>query len=309
MATCWIDFHNPKGTVLVAGVGRSGTTWLAEVLNANNDFRLLFEPFFPDRVDRFGPWWNHHQYVRPGVKTGRHVEAIRCVMEGRIRDPWVDRFNRRWVAWRRLIKEIRANLFLKWIRVAYPTMPIVFLLRHPCACAVSQAKQGWPQRFDRFMEQPDLLHDHLGPFRDLFGDRPTLFETRIVMWCCLNYVPLRQMRSGEMEIVFYEDLCRRPETLLPSLCERIGVRYGSRMRRKLGQASALAAPDSPVVHNQDPVESWRHQVAHDEVKRAMAILERFGLDRIYGEESEPRIPASECLRLFSGGEEADESLG
>lgn len=299
MARCWLDFHDPRGTVFLAGTGRSGTTWLAEVLNAQNDFRLLFEPFFQDEVALFRGWWKPHLYLRPYEVKGRYTESIRWVIEGRLRDPWVDHFNRRWIARRRLIKEIRANLFLKWLRTAYPELPIIFLLRHPVACALSQARMEWPPRFDRFLEQPALMEDHLNPYRDLLREWPTLFEARVVMWCCLNWVPLRQMKPGEMDVIFYEDLCRRPAEVLPPLYERIGVRYGPRMEQHLRRLSALSTPASAIAQQDDPVTAWQGQVSAEEVERAMAILRRFGLDRIYDESPQPRLPASECLNLFS----------
>jgi len=48
--------------VFVAGTGRSGTTWLAQLLNANDQFRLIVEPFHPEfgvRVTR-----NLPRYIR-----------------------------------------------------------------------------------------------------------------------------------------------------------------------------------------------------------------------------------------------------
>ena len=33
-----------ENTVLVAGSGRSGTTWLAQILNFRKEFRMIFEP-------------------------------------------------------------------------------------------------------------------------------------------------------------------------------------------------------------------------------------------------------------------------
>ena len=39
------DTKNINNTILVAGVGRSGTTLLAETINYDNQFRLMFEPF------------------------------------------------------------------------------------------------------------------------------------------------------------------------------------------------------------------------------------------------------------------------
>ncbi len=46
-----IDFNDYRQTVFVSGVGRSGTTWVANIINYANDYRFMFEPFHPQRVD------------------------------------------------------------------------------------------------------------------------------------------------------------------------------------------------------------------------------------------------------------------
>ena len=37
-----IDIGNYKKTIFIAGSGRSGTTWLMELINRNNEYRLEY---------------------------------------------------------------------------------------------------------------------------------------------------------------------------------------------------------------------------------------------------------------------------
>ena len=37
--------YNVNNTVILSGVARGGTTWIAEALNCQNHFRYMFEPF------------------------------------------------------------------------------------------------------------------------------------------------------------------------------------------------------------------------------------------------------------------------
>ena len=40
-----IDMNNDiSKAVIVAGAARSGTTWLGDIINYKNDYRLMFEP-------------------------------------------------------------------------------------------------------------------------------------------------------------------------------------------------------------------------------------------------------------------------
>ena len=38
-----VDTHDYRKTIFLAGSARSGTTWLQEIVNFNNDYRVLFE--------------------------------------------------------------------------------------------------------------------------------------------------------------------------------------------------------------------------------------------------------------------------
>jgi hypothetical protein len=116
----------------------------------------------------------------------------------------------------------------------------------------------------------------------------------------MNWVPLRQFAAGGLHVIFYEDLCKRQEAVLPGLFAHIGVRHTDWVLGTLWKPSALTIGASAIAKGEDPVESWRAQVTPDQVAAAMRILNRFGLDRIYGEATMPRVPAEQVLGLFKG---------
>ncbi len=43
--SCYIDFPKEKETIFFASSGRSGTTWIQEMLTRSGDYRVMFEPF------------------------------------------------------------------------------------------------------------------------------------------------------------------------------------------------------------------------------------------------------------------------
>ncbi len=297
MAQCWLDFHDPRGTVLLAGCGRSGTTWLSDILNYRNSFRTMFEPFYPDRVPELKGVWRPQQYLRPGAE-GPGPDLARALLAGRIRNPWVDQFNTRRIAGRRLIKDVRLNLALGWVRAAYPDMPIVFMMRHPIPTALSQLKLKWKLGAPLFLGQPELMQDYLEPFRgELEGIRDP-FEAQVAIWCVMNLVPLRQFAGGGLFPVFYEELCRKPAEVLPPLFAHIGVDHADRVLGLLSRPSALSKSFSAVLRGEDPVESWRGEATAEQIGRAEAVLARFGLDRLYGAGPLPVVPAAAAPGLF-----------
>src|SRR5271166_3116404 len=83
-----------RKTSFIAGFGRSGTTWLLELLNFRNDFRVLFEPFDHNLV-ALAVNFTEHQYLRPDDDDPHFLKPAQAILSGRIRDDSVDQYNRR----------------------------------------------------------------------------------------------------------------------------------------------------------------------------------------------------------------------
>jgi hypothetical protein len=267
-----------RDAVFLAGSGRSGTTWLSEVINYKGAYRYVFEPFNPARVRAFGHF-RSKQYLRPDDVREAFLEPARLALSGDLKDPWTDRFNTKFVARRRLIKDIRANLLLGWMRANFPGMPIVLLLRHPCAVVSSRLALGWKDNLGETMAQEDLVEDFLLPVEAEIRAARNDFERHLFLWSIDNYVPLRQFARGEIHLVYYEDLLENPEDGLRSLFGFLGEDMDDRVYGRLGRPSPLSRRGAPLLS----VDGWRAHVSARQLERACEILALFGLDRVYGE--------------------------
>jgi Sulfotransferase family len=269
---------NHRDSVFLAGSGRSGTTWLSEVVARGGGYRHVFEPFGPARVGAFAHF-RSKQYLRLDDAREEFLEPARLALTGALKDPWTNRFNRAFVARRRLIKDIRANLLLGWMRANFPGMPIVLLLRHPCAVVTSRLALGWKDNLHETMEQEDLVEDFLVPMEAEIQAARDDFERHLFLWCIDNYVPLRQFERGEIHLAFYENLLESPEDALQSLFRFLGENLDDRVYDKLGRPSPLSRKEAPVPS----VDGWRRHVSASRLERAGEILALFGLERVYGE--------------------------
>ena len=119
---------------------------------------------------------------------------------------------------------MRGNLLVPWITANWPETPLVLILRHPCAVTASQVKWegAWPAKLDRFLAEPELMADHLEPYRDLIEGTTDPFDQHVLVWGLENLVPLRGLGPGQAHVVFYEDLCLRPEPTLERLFGFLG---------------------------------------------------------------------------------------
>ena len=285
--------------VFLAGGSRSGTTWISELINYDNAYRFMFEPFGKRQL---GDFW-YGSYLRPDNADHGLRALAASVFSGAYHDPWVDQFNGRLVADRRLVKEVRANLWVAWLREQFPEIPTVLLMRHPIPTVWSRFKRYFEAK-DRaaidtepeertadylhyLLDQPDLVADHLGPFKDAIAGARTPWDQRLFTWCVQYYVPLRQLRRGGVHFLFYENVCTDPEGELRRLFTFLGRSLDDEsVRRRLWKPSPMTSrkqmPDAKTL-----VEGWRKKVPADDVRRAGEILALFGLDAIYSADPMP----------------------
>jgi sulfotransferase family protein len=288
-----------RTTTLVAGTGRSGTAWAANVANYDNRSRYMFEPFNPYKV-RAVAHFRYRQYLRPDNDDERYLGPARRILTGRIACDWIDQFNRAVVSRSRIIKEIRVNLMLKWLKRHFPEIRLVMMMRHPCADANSRLHLGWQSHLDELLAQDDLVRDHLAPFVEPMRAAATQFERHVFLWCAENYVPLRQLESGDVHLMFYENLCESPKREVEKLFAFLEKPVTPAVFKRLSQPSELAREESAVVRGASLVDGWRKSVEPSQARRALEILALFGLDAIYSlDTSMPDVGGA--LALLGGG--------
>lgn len=281
----------PATAAVVAGSGRSGTTWLQELINYRNDHRVIFEPLYTDKV----PFIRHFcekQYLRSSDDSPQFLEPVSRILSGDFRNEWTDQFNDRQNYRRRLVKEVRANLLLHWLRTHFPQVPVILILRHPLAVVASQLTHGWAASLDMYFGQSELVADFLSPFghvREMCQDE---FDQLLLQWCIENYVPLKQFDPDGLQLFFYEELVANPGRELPRLFAFLKRSLTPSVFSQSLKPSALARGDSAIMTGEDALDAWRKHVGIERMRRAMQILRVFGLDQIYHEETMPSSKAA-----------------
>ncbi|MBV9454976.1 MAG: sulfotransferase [Rubrobacter sp.] len=283
----YVDLNRDyRNTIFLAGSGRSGTTWLSDIINYKNEYRYVFEPFHPEKVE-ICRHFRHKQYLRPDDRREAFLYPAQTILSGALRNRWADRFHSRFVSERRLIKDIRANLMLGWIRANFPEMLMVFLLRHPCAVANSKVKLGWKPDVNDFLSQKALVEDFLWPFEDEMRSAKTDFERHVFSWCVENYVPLVQLNYGEAHLAFYENLAENPKSELGRMFAFMGKDFDESIFERMKKPSLLSRERSAVLSGERLADSWRNQVMAAQLERTIDILRLFGLDAVYSEKTMP----------------------
>lgn len=286
---------NPANTVFLCGSGRSGTTWLADLINNGNDFRYLFEPFWHAKVPACRDF-NIRQYLRPDNDDAAYLEPATAIITGQIRRRWMDKYNRAYRGSKRLIKDIRVNLFAAWLQNHFPQTKIVFVLRHPAAVTLSRTKRKWRARTDDVLKQADLVSDHLEAPLARVGEPRDRFDRHVFMWCIENLVPLRQLKSKQVHVVYYEHMCTAPEPTLRALANAIGHEFDSSVLARVSKPSRQALPNSAIRSGGNLIGKWRSALSTEKIDRILEIVAGFGLDKVYTDDLMP--VAEDPIALF-----------
>jgi len=283
-----IDQHDYRKSLFLAGTGRSGTTWLQEIMNYDNAYRMMFEPFYPEKVDIVSHW-SPFQYLDSSNNEPKFLEPARAILSGNIRNNWVDKYNKRIISHYRIIKDIRANLMLYWIKERFSEIPIIMILRHPCAVANSKLQANWDSNLQFYLSQEKLIGDCLKNYESKMRDLKSNFEQHIFSWCIENFIPLKQFNGKNLFVIFYEDLCIDPEPEIRELFSFIDKPYKKKVNHFINKPSLETSKRSAIISGNDLITSWKKNITRKQIRKALKILSEFGLDQIYNDSGSPLI--------------------
>jgi len=264
-------------TVAVFGAGRSGTTWLAQIIAAAG-LELIFEPLWSKEVPEVEDWKPWPLFFRKGDSFPWHG-TFSAIMAGEVRNEWIVRQNPG--AQRRVIKFIRANLMIDWILENYLIHP-VFIIRNPLSAVASMQEQEWyvPEywiesllRAPRFVEP---FFCNLPGVVDLAQRELTDVEAKAVFWCIQNAIPQQLGCFDRMHMVVYEELCEDPEEVIGSLASKICVPVTDEVRDQLHRRSFMAGKRDGEP-GYDPITAWKGVLTEVEADAVEDIVHRFGL--------------------------------
>ena len=264
--------------ILISSMGRSGSTWMSNLINYKSDYKEVFEPFFPARV-REAELFGYYKYLDVSNHEHHLEQVAKLIINGKLDNTWVNSGNRDGYGNGVLIKSIRSNLMLTWLKRNFPDLKIVFLIRDPLEVARSWIRLGWGKipyqnttDLDVILGQETFLANfpEMSTWRDKLKDMSN-FELIVLEWCILNYVPLKQQskQPGLFLLVNYNEVITNPSTQLKRIFDFIEEDFSSDSLRNLQVKSRTTF---------DGVNS-EFSTTEEEVNNSLKIIEKFRLDK------------------------------
>lgn len=213
-----------RNTILVAGSARSGTTWLAEIINQNKDYRLIFEPFLGEKVPMWRPYHLRHFQSSENPDTALNID-LSYILSGAIRNRWADSLNLKIKCDMRIVKAVRINLLLPYIAQEFPEIRIVFIHRNPFDVIRSRLALGWEDHLDSVLDQESFLQKYFPANIEYLKSLVDPIEKQAAFWAVENYPILKHpFTSKNSFVVNYELLKNQDSDELGKLSDFIDTR-------------------------------------------------------------------------------------
>lgn len=303
------------GPRIVVGFGRSGTTWVQDVLAESNQLRAVFEPMQPAMLRSFDPGFGgyreagdedpllqaylekyllgdfHSLWVDYRVMRSRlfpHGDdrwslngLRRAVVHQRLAARNISRYWRQRGYEQRIVKFVRANMMLSWLQRSFDAR-IVYLVRHPAAVVLSQlrAAKSWHPReaIDIYRQDERWMATLDEPTAALLRSPIDYIEACALQWCVEVSTALKQARESGITVVFYEELMEygRPEwERILSALGLHSIPNDDLVMMPSQQAWGDKANNAALIRR---YESWMQQGDKDVIARVQNILDATSMD-------------------------------
>lgn len=286
-----------RPVIWLVGEGRSGTTWVASLVNADGAWREMFEPLHPARNSAFAdlPFL---PYRRPSQEDPSLQARLDRVFSGRMTGFRIDLTNQRLFYRGLVVKDVCATMLARWAVRRFPDVRPVLLVRNPFAVAISKLdrkrRRGylWAESMTVLTGQPELMADHLEPFRDLLERieaQDDFILRQIAFWAAVHYVVFRQFEPGQIHVLFYEDVEADPREALGPLLDFIGLGHAAALpdEGRIAAPSIVSGAGDIARRRRTGSDAWRRGLTDEQVSAGRSVLDAFGLGGLYGADGKP----------------------
>ena len=286
--------------ILVTGTHRSGTTWVGKVLAADGYTAYISEPLnvlhrpgvFHAKVKHWYQYIcedNENEYLsafQELLEFDYHLwDEIRSLRSQkdflRMGRDFLIFYNGLMRGQRALLKDPFAVFSMPWFAKRL-NCRVIITVRHPAAFASSLKRLNWPFDFQDLLDQPLLMRDHLGSYRDQMQSMKAddVIGQSALLWK-LIYRSVRAVceRHPYFVIVRHEDLSRDPVPGYRDLYKTLGLEFTARVEKLILNSSSSENPvelSRKKVHgfkldSRANIDVWRKRMTDEEINRIREI--------------------------------------
>lgn len=266
-----------RRSILVTGMPRSGTTWLARLLSCAPHTALAGrEPMNP-RGNQFALGHTLTGWARVSIFTPQQQRTLRLAYRGLAPGAYSRYGHRQWAAplptTRLVVKDPFAMLSLPAVVKVTGARPVL-IYRHPGAVLSSYRRMGWTPDLDEIA--PLVAVDSAGPEAGpLSGCEAAAEMARF--WVALNRAALADLRDiPDAVIVSHEEVALGGNDAIASLFDLCGLLWNASVERAIERSGSVPAastkpPPAKRLHDfsrssLQVAHAWREEVSFEELQ-------------------------------------------
>lgn len=284
--------------ILITGSHRSGTTWVGKILALSPHTYYLGEIFNPEAnlLDE-GVLKTWFRYIsRDEGKKSEIYPHLLQILTYRFRWPYRNgwrrfvpsrlnliKHTRRWLNWPiPIMKDPIASMSAEWLAQSFG-MQVMCLVRHPAAFVYSLIKAGWGFPRRSFLNQPQLIEEHLHPYLPKLVDPPkNKIEQSALFWLCIYKVISTYIdRNQEWLVIRLEDISEDPVSEFERIYNHFQLPYTSRIKKGVIRTSSRKNPTEAPISDPTHIfrnsaasqKVWRKRLSEDQVRCIREIVE------------------------------------
>jgi len=288
--------------ILVTGTHRSGTTWVGKMLAADPMTAYISEPLnVLHRPGVFHAKVKHwYQYVCEDNES-EYLTAFQELLEFdyhlwdeirslrsrrdflRMGRDFLIFYNGLMRGQRALLKDPFAIFSTPWFAKRL-NCKVVITVRHPAAFASSLKRLKWPFDFQDLLDQPLLMRDHLGPYREQMqsiGPEDVIGQAALLWKLIYRSVHKACERNPGFIIVRHEDLSLDPVPGYRALYTSLGLEFTPRVEKTILNSSSSENPGElsrKRVHgfkldSRANLDNWKKRLTTEEIERVRTMTE------------------------------------
>lgn len=293
-------------TILLVGPPRSGTTWVADVLNVAGAYRFVNEPDneiisllgrkYKRHVPRFpllepgdtprdfatlwekslasplAPWQARGLYARyvraPDSFVMNKEKPFTPAAPGTTHKPQVSSLKPT------LIKSVHAVLCVEWVCSVVPIDKVVVVMRHPLAILASWRRLNMPDATRPYALSEDVQRRVLG---DVISASSELEKQALHLAVLFRGLEQQTRRNPDWVLITHEGLCADPTGKFRWLYDRLGLAFNLRVQEGIAARDRVGDGYKPVRRAADEVGKWKKDYTDEELRAASAIFKQAGL--------------------------------
>ena len=271
-----------KAPIYIVGLPRSGTTWVASIINTAHSIKYFHEPFNCKNVPGASKFCMKYLYSDADQEFVRrsHDAFSGRMSEVSVREMLSPTYKKRpWWPGRVVIKDVCSCLAVETVyRSVAPVTMIV--IRHPCAVAASWYKLQYDidHHLEIMLNQTQLCSGILNPYQSTLRTAQGFWQKMGALWGAVYYVLFHQQKAHpDWLIVKHEDFCLNPVEKFQNLFQKLDLKW-TRTTNALVQVSTQIESIEPyLVHRvsaQEP-DKWKKLLNNKQIEQVINFVKPF----------------------------------